>query len=174
MLFFPLAFCFGLFFLCCQPRVSTWPTASHHGCGSDGRGPALPGPVSSLMPLPCEGLTTDTHKHGKPTSVICQLNRGFQRNCPARKFVRVICSLTTPFSLSESWLFASALMYFSPSTVFAFSVLGPVRAVSDACKSEAHTVPCLHTPHRPLYNRLHSVLHLPPGEKGEKLTRTCA
>lgn len=166
-----------------------WPSVSHQGCGNDGRGPAPPGPVSSLMPLPGKGLATDTHKHEKQTSVICQLNRGSHCNCPARKFARVISFQTTPSFLSEFWLFLSALVYFSPFTVCLFSLLCPVWAVSDARKkSEAHTAPCIHRkpkrkppaikPLRLLCNSLSSLLYLQPGEKGsyegEKFTRTHA
>lgn len=107
--------------------------------------------LSSDFPArhPADGLATDTNKRLELTSVVWQLKRGFQCNCPAWNSAFIISFQTTPSSVSVFWLSFHSLLCFSPFTVCLFCLLCFMWAASDASKlvkpdSEAHTAPCFH------------------------------
>lgn len=98
---------------------------------------------------PPDGLPTDTNKRLQLTSVVWQLKRGFQCNCPAWNSAFFISFQTTPSSVSVFWFSFHSLLCFSPFTVCLFCLLCFMCAASDASKlvkpdSEAHTAPCFH------------------------------
>lgn len=143
--------------------MSAGSSVSHQGCGSEGRGPAPPGPLGSARPLPRKGLTTDTRKHEKLTSVICQLNRGFHRNCPAHKFASVITFQTTPSSVSEFRLLSRPMCISPPSRSVCSAYFASREQGAMPVTSETHVASCLRCEEKTswdLYNRLCSLLSL--------------